>query len=206
MFFWLPALRDAGFDCPGNCSGYSENGCGDPSSPTGLVSQRVNGLPHPTLHKENFRGRPLRFSSGNSAHWAASISSFLNTILTFIVLLTTYKGEEQEAISVYEPLGRIEFPWPAGGFPTARYTLLEITPKTGRWHQIRRHLAHIRHPVVGDTGHGDGKHNRLFREHLNIHRLMLHASSLSFPEPETGQALTFRLRPDRSFSQLFPDS
>lgn len=115
------------------------------------------------------------------------------------------KGEEQETISAYEPMSRLEFPWPVAGFPTARYTLLKITPKTGRWHQIRRHLAHVRHPVVGDVLHGDGKHNRLFREHLNIHRLMLHASSLSFLEPETGQALSFSLRPDWCFMQLFPD-
>jgi tRNA pseudouridine65 synthase len=114
-------------------------------------------------------------------------------------------GEEQEAISVYEPLGRIEFPWPVAGFSTARYSLLRITPRTGRWHQIRRHLAHIRHPVVGDTGHGDGKHNRLFREHLNIQRLMLHASTLSFIEPETGQLLSFSLKPDWCFLQLFPN-
>jgi len=115
------------------------------------------------------------------------------------------KGEEQEAVSGYEPLGRIEFPWPAGGFPTARYSLLRIVPQTGRWHQIRRHLAHIRHPVVGDTGHGDGKHNRLFRAQLNIHRLMLHASSLSFREPETGAFLSFFLRPDDCFTRLFPE-
>lgn len=113
------------------------------------------------------------------------------------------KGVEQEAVSIYEPLERIEFPWPVAGFPTARYTLLRITPKTGRWHQLRRHLAHIRHPIVGDTGHGDGKHNRLFREHLNIHRLMLHASSLSFFEPETGETLSFSRNPDWCFLPLF---
>lgn len=115
------------------------------------------------------------------------------------------KGEEQEAVSAYEPLGRIEFPWPVAGFPTARYTLVRITPKTGRWHQIRRHLAHIRHPVVGDVNHGDGRHNRLLREHLDIHRLMLHASFLSFCEPESGQPLSFSLKPDWSFMQVFPD-
>jgi len=115
------------------------------------------------------------------------------------------KGEEQEAISAYEPLGRIEFPWPVAGFPTARYTLLTITPHTGRWHQLRRHLAHIRHPVMGDVLHGDGKHNRLFRQHLDIHRLMLHASFLSFRDPETGHPLSFFLKPDYSFTQLFPD-
>ena len=116
------------------------------------------------------------------------------------------KGEEQEAVSVYEPLGRIELPWPVGGFASARYSLLKITPKTGRWHQIRRHLAHIRHPVVGDVLHGDGKHNRLFREHLGLHRLMLHASSLSFLDPETGQPLSFSSTPDWSLMQLFPET
>jgi len=115
------------------------------------------------------------------------------------------RGEEQEAVSVYQPLGRIEFPWPVGGFATARYSLLKITPQTGRWHQIRRHLAHIRHPVVGDVLHGDGKHNRLFREHLGIHRLLLHASSLSFLEPESGEPLSFSSKPEGSFLQLFPE-
>ena len=106
------------------------------------------------------------------------------------------KGEGQEAVSLYEPLGRMELPWPVGNFPTARYTLLKVTPKSGRWHQIRRHLAHIRHPVVGDVLHGDGRHNRLFREHLGLQRLMLHASGLSFAEPETGEPLAFVLQPD----------
>jgi len=115
------------------------------------------------------------------------------------------KGEEQEAVSHYEPLARCEFPWPVAGFPTARYSLLKVTPKTGRWHQIRRHLAHVRHPVVGDTGHGDGKHNRLFRECLGIHRLMLHASFLSFLDPDSGESLSFTLRPDSSFCQVFPE-
>ncbi len=106
------------------------------------------------------------------------------------------KGGEQEAVSLYEPLQRMEFPWPVGGFPSARYTLLKVTPQTGRWHQIRRHLAHIRHPVVGDVLHGDGRHNRLFREHLHIHRLMLHASFLSFAEPVSREPLSFCSQPD----------
>ncbi len=114
-------------------------------------------------------------------------------------------GEEQEAITHYEPLARVEFPWPVAGFATARYSLLRITPKTGRWHQIRRHLAHIRHPLVGDIGHGDGKHNRLFREHLHIHRLLLHASWLSFPDPASGEPLAFSLAPDESFRRVFPE-
>ncbi|WP_369676925.1 pseudouridine synthase, partial [Klebsiella pneumoniae] len=69
--------------------------------------------------------------------------------------------EAQEAVTVYEPLAKVEVPYSTGRFPTSRYCLVKMLPKTGRKHQLRRHMAHLRHPIVGDTSHGDGKHNRL---------------------------------------------
>jgi tRNA pseudouridine65 synthase len=69
------------------------------------------------------------------------------------------------------------------------YTLLEAEPLTGRYHQIRRHLKHLRHPVVGDTTYGDGKQNRIARERFGLLRLFLHASKLSLPHPVTGQRI-----------------
>jgi tRNA pseudouridine65 synthase len=63
-----------------------------------------------------------------------------------------------------------------------RYALLEVVPRTGRLHQIRRHLKHISHPVIGDVRYGKGEHNRLFRERFGLHRL-LHALELGFPHP-----------------------
>jgi tRNA pseudouridine65 synthase len=62
-----------------------------------------------------------------------------------------------------------------------RYALLEVVPRTGRLHQIRRHLKHISHPVIGDVRYGKGEHNRLFRERFGLHRLALHALELGFP-------------------------
>jgi tRNA pseudouridine65 synthase len=62
---------------------------------------------------------------------------------------------------------------------------VQLEPKTGRKHQLRRHLKHIFHPIVGDTTHGDDKQNQLFREHLACHRLLLQASSLSLHPPVT---------------------
>ena len=66
---------------------------------------------------------------------------------------------------------------------TARYSLVELHPLTGRWHQLRRHCAHVRHPIIGDTSHGDARHNRVFRELLGERRLLLHAAHLRFQHP-----------------------
>jgi len=70
-----------------------------------------------------------------------------------------------------------------------RYTLVEAEPLTGRYHQIRRHLKHLHHPIVGDTTYGDGKQNRYARERFGLWRLFLHASRLTFPHPLTGQTV-----------------
>jgi tRNA pseudouridine65 synthase len=70
-----------------------------------------------------------------------------------------------------------------------RYALVEARPRTGRRHQIRRHLKHISHPLIGDVRYGKGEHNRLFRERFGLHRLALHARELAFEHPETGEAL-----------------
>lgn len=71
----------------------------------------------------------------------------------------------------------------------AIYSLVEVVPETGRRHQIRRHLKHIHHPIVGDTMYGRGAHNRFFRERFGVYRLLLHARSLTVPHPATGAPL-----------------
>lgn len=67
------------------------------------------------------------------------------------------------------------------------YALVEARPETGRRHQIRRHMKHISHPLIGDVKYGKGDHNRLFRERYGLHRLALHAATLEVPHPETGE-------------------
>lgn len=64
-----------------------------------------------------------------------------------------------------------------------RYALVEARPLTGRLHQIRRHLKHLSHPIIGDVDYGKGEHNRLFREAWGLRRLALHAFSLGFEHP-----------------------
>ena len=77
-----------------------------------------------------------------------------------------------------------------GRSPTERCSLVEAKPETGRLHQIRRHLRHLSHPLIGDVAHGDGRVNRHYREHWNLHRLALHASNLRFVHPITGEMIS----------------
>lgn len=67
-----------------------------------------------------------------------------------------------------------------------RFSLVEAEPRTGRYHQIRRHLKHLRHPIAGDTTYGDSKQNRYVRERFRLMRLFLHATRLAFPHPVSG--------------------
>jgi len=87
-----------------------------------------------------------------------------------------------DAVTRYRTLRCFEWPFPTGGeHATSRYALVEAEPLTGRRHQIRRHFKHIAHPLVGDTTHGKGAHNRAVAQWLGATRLWLHASSVSLP-------------------------
>ena len=76
-------------------------------------------------------------------------------------------------------------------FSTSRYSLLEVHPQTGRWHQIRRHMNRVSHPLIGDREHGDSRHSRFFREKLSIEGLCLRAFQLQIIHPESLQEVTF---------------
>jgi len=106
------------------------------------------------------------------------------------------------ALTRYRVLARIELEEPVDRYPTTRYSLVEASPVTGRRHQIRRHLKHISHHIVGDTTYGKGTHNRFFRERFGIHRLLLQARSLSFDHPYTGEHLIIRAAPEADWAGL----
>ncbi|WP_456426780.1 tRNA pseudouridine(65) synthase TruC [Rhodocaloribacter sp.] len=92
----------------------------------------------------------------------------------------------QPAVTVYRRLATVETPHAVGRYPTSRYALAAVRPRTGRKHQIRRHMKHLFHPVIGDRKYGDRRHNRFFEEHLGCRRMLLHAAALAFRHPFTG--------------------
>ena len=99
-------------------------------------------------------------------------------------------------------VGTVVLPIPVGRYPEARYSLVELQPHTGRLHQLRKHMAHLRHPIVGDVRHGEGRHNRLFREHLGVHRMLLHAHAMTLPHPITGEPLRIHAPLDAELERL----
>jgi tRNA pseudouridine65 synthase len=93
-------------------------------------------------------------------------------------------NKTQKATTFYKVKEEFELNLPSGKFATSRYSLLEIQPRTGRFHQIRKHLAHIFHPIIGDRPHGCNKQNKIWKEKYKMTTMMLHASSLVFNYPE----------------------
>jgi len=108
----------------------------------------------------------------------------------------------KDSVTEYLRLAAVELPYPVGRYATARYSLIKASPLTGRNHQIRRHLKHIFHPVIGDTAYGDGKHNDFFRRQFDCRRLLLHAREITFDHPYTGARLSLEAPLDDAFSAL----
>jgi tRNA pseudouridine65 synthase len=98
----------------------------------------------------------------------------------------------QPARTEFANLACAEFKVCVDKFPTARYSLVRARPQTGRKHQIRRHLRHLGHPIVGDVLHGSGKHNRFFESEFGFRRMYLACTELGFSHPVTSEALVVR--------------
>ena len=94
-------------------------------------------------------------------------------------------GTIQEALTNYRTLATTEIDLPFGKFPTSRYSLVLAKPETGRMHQLRRHFAHIFHPIIGDRPHGCNKQNKLWKDTFQHDTMLLHAKSLAFTHPKT---------------------
>lgn len=100
------------------------------------------------------------------------------------------RGNLQEATTRFVPVKQSELPLATDRYPTARFSVVEAYPLTGRWHQIRQHLAQLRHYIINDRVHGDGKQNRIFTEQLDIREMFLHACSLRLQHPVLQTELT----------------
>lgn len=110
----------------------------------------------------------------------------------------------QPALTRFRRLDTVELPVQVDRYPASRYALMELEPLTGRRHQLRRHMKHLAHPIIGDATHGKGIHNRFFQQHFDSHRLLLACLEMSLQHPENGAPLALQapLAPD--FAALLP--
>jgi tRNA pseudouridine65 synthase len=115
--------------------------------------------------------------------------------------LTREDGKIQDAITHFQTLAQSEIAVPNGKFATSRYSLVQVKPETGRMHQIRKHFAHIFHPIIGDRPHGCNKQNKLFKENWNMTSMMLHASELTFHHPYTKERISITCPVSKEFNR-----
>ena len=111
-------------------------------------------------------------------------------------------GPRREARTHYSRLATVEVPIALGRYPQQRYALVRAQPHSGRFRQIRKHLAHIHHPVIGDCQHGRSDHNRLYKQHFGCHRMLLHAWRLCFAHPSSGMPMTIDAPLDDAYRAL----
>ena len=112
------------------------------------------------------------------------------------------QGKVQDAITVYKCLKNCEIPLPFGKFKTSRYSFVEIYPKSGRNHQIRKHFAHIMHPVIGDRPHGCNKQNGLFKSKWDMTTMLLHAYEIQFDHPVTKSRVSISATYQSEFNRM----
>lgn len=107
-------------------------------------------------------------------------------------------GTLQDALTRYQTLKRAELNVPLGKHDTSRYSLVLAKPETGRMHQLRKHFAHVFHPIIGDRTHGCNKQNKLFKDKWEMETMLLHALEISFIHPVSGveTRISAALQPD----------
>jgi tRNA pseudouridine65 synthase len=110
--------------------------------------------------------------------------------------------EAQEATTEYERLATVELDFAVGKYDKTRYSLVKLYPMTGRKHQLRRHMKHISHHILGDTKYGRGEHNIFIREQFDCHRMLLHASELQIKHPYTNETLVIQASLDDTFESM----
>lgn len=141
-------------------------------------------------------------NNSTSKKYLAIVRGFTPVSGTIDYALTNDKGKTQDAITHYSCLQQAEIPVASGKFATSRYSLLEVRPITGRMHQIRKHLAHIFHPIIGDRPHGCNKQNKLFLEHWNMNTMLLHAKELCLEHPITKEKLLITAQQPDEFIRM----
>lgn len=107
--------------------------------------------------------------------------------------------EPQSAETDYKALSTTVIDHTIGRYEQQRYSLLELKPRTGRKHQLRRHMNHIVHPIIGDTKYGDRHHNHFFHEWLGQHRLYLAATNLKLLHPHSLEEIQINAPLETSF-------
>lgn len=169
-----------------------------------LLRDQLGQRVYPVHRLDRKTGGVLLFAV-NEAMNAAMQQQFMNGLVakTYLAIVRGYTPDEQtidyplrredgviqEAVTHLKTRRRAEIPLAFGRHPTSRYSLVELNPETGRMHQLRKHMAHILHPIIGDRPYGCNKQNKLFLEQFAMNTMLLHAQQLRFRHPLTREEI-----------------
>jgi tRNA pseudouridine65 synthase len=169
----------------------------DPVHALELVRDTVNAYVYPVHRLDRATSGVLVFALSQAAAKELGAAFALGTVDKRYLALV--RGNPPDHVVVDHPLSQDDGKSPQAARTEittraryGRYALVEATPKTGRTHQIRRHLKHLSCPIIGDVRYGKGEHNRFFRTEFALHRLALHATSITLADPATGERVTIR--------------
>ncbi len=155
-------------------------------NPVHRLDRKTSGVLLFALDSQSNKAMNEQFFNGEvEKSYLAIVRGYTPDIGTINYPLKKENGTLQNAITNFRTLQRTEIPVAFGKHLTQRYSLVEVKPETGRMHQIRKHFAHIFHPVIGDRPHGCNKQNRLFKEQRQMTQMLLHARSVTFSHPLT---------------------
>ena len=154
--------------------------------PAHRLDRKTGGVLLFSLDQETNKLLQAKFRDNEmDKEYLALVRGFFPEELTIDYPLRKENGVLQEALTHFQLLSKSEVDFQIGTHNTSRYSLVLAKPQTGRMHQIRKHLAHVMHPIIGDRPHGCNKQNRYFKQELEMDTMLLHAKSLSFKHPYT---------------------
>lgn len=168
------------------------------------LDRKTSGVLLFALDKETNKAMTEQFTNKTTdkKYWAI-VRGFAPETVTIDYALYRDDGVLQDAVTDIKTLETAEIDMPSGKHLTSRYSLIEATPHTGRMHQIRKHMAHILHPIIADRPHGCNKQNKLWLEKFNIKTMLLHAHTLTFEHPKTKEKITLKAKPSNVFVDVY---
>lgn len=172
--------------------------------PVHRLDRKTSGVLLFALDKETNKVMTEQFTNKTTdkKYWAI-VRGFAPKTVTIDYALYRDDGVLQDAVTDIKTLETAEIDMPSGKHLTSRYSLIEATPHTGRMHQIRKHMAHILHPIIADRPHGCNKQNKLWLEKFNMKTMLLHAHTLTFEHPKTKEKITLKAKPSNVFVDVY---
>lgn len=172
-------------------------------NPTHRLDRKTGGVLLFAFDKETEIAMQKQFQEGLvDKNYLAIVRGYTPPEMEIDYALAKENGTLQEAKTSFVTLQQAEIPLAIGKHPTSRYSLVKANPKTGRMHQLRKHFAHIFHPIIGDRPHGCNKQNRYFKEELQMNTMLLHALNLNFEHPITKQAVSINADVQAEFKRM----